>query len=389
MTSLAPIRWGILGTGNIAGQFAEGLRSLPDARLLAIGSRTKAGAEAFARSFAVPRAYASYEDLVADKDLDAVYVATPNHKHKENSLLALDAGKAVLCEKPFALDAQQTREVIAVARRKGLFCMEAMWMRFLPAITRLRGLLASGAIGDVRLMKADFGIPKPFAADGRFFNPEMGGGAMLNFGVYLVSFASLLLGKPFSIASQATLGPTGVDEQSVATLRYTGGALAILTVSLRSYLPCEALVIGTNGEIRIGHPLYRSERFSVASFGHRPSTSPARWCWARGLTHIALARRISSGVGRVVGRLSGRWGNKYVVPFEGNGFNYEAAEVGRCLRSGQLESTIMPLGETLNIMETMDAIRADLMAHQRPSAACDLGIGHEPAPCSLDGVSCK
>ncbi|MGO9115859.1 MAG: Gfo/Idh/MocA family protein [Thermoguttaceae bacterium] len=361
------VRWGILGTGNIAGQFAEGLRSVPDAQLLAVGSRTKAKAEAFADAFAVPRAYESYEALVDNKDIDVVYIATPNHKHQENCLLALEAGKAVLCEKPFAVDAAEAREIIAFARRKHLFCMEAMWMRFLPAMARLRDLLDNRAIGEIRLVRADFGIPKPFAKDNRFFSREMGGGAMLNFGVYLVSFAFFLLGKPCSIAGQASFGATGVDEQSVAILSYPRGALAVLTASVRNYLPCEAMIIGTRGEIRIHPPLYRPERISVTQFPESPPPSPARRHWLMHLKRNALVREIGSRFDGLLGRLFRCGTKRHVDRFKGNGFNYEATEVTRCLRVGELESRIMPLDETLGIMETIDAIRSHL--EDQPRAA--------------------
>jgi len=368
MTSLPRlVRWGIVGTGNIARQFAEGLRSVRNAQLLAVGSRTRVKAEEFAAAFAVPRTYKSYEDLVDDKDIDVVYIATPNHKHQENCLLALEAGKAVLCEKPFAVDATEASEIIALARRKHLFCMEAMWMRFLPAMARLRGLLDSRAIGEICLVRADFGIPKPFAKDDRFFSREMGGGAMLNFGVYLVSFAFYLLGKPSSIAGQASFGPTGVDEQSVAILGYPGGALVTLTASIRNYLPCEAIIIGTHGEIRIHPPVYRPARISVTLFSNSPPPSPTKRYWLTHLKRNALVRRIWSRADGLLERLS-RYGTKrYNDRFEGNGFNYEAAEVTRCLRAGELESRIMPLAETLSVMETIDAIRSHL--EDQPRAA--------------------
>lgn len=358
------IRWGILGAGNIAEQFAEGLRHLPDARLHAIGSRTRAKAERFAGAFAVPRAYDRYEDLVGDKDIDAVYVATLNHRHKDHCLLALEAGKAVLCEKPFAVDATQAREVIALARRKRLFCMEAMWMRFLPIMTRLRSLLEACAIGDIRLLRADFGIAKPFDKDSRFFCAEIGGGATLNFGVYLSSLAFHLLGRPCTVTGHASFGASGVDEQSVGILRYPKGALAVLTASIRNYIPCEATIVGTRGEIRIHAPLYRPHKLSLSQFPESPPSSPGTAGWLGRVKSHPLARELRVRFGDVLRAFPTACAKKIAEPFQGNGLNYEAAEVMRCLRAGELESAIMPLDETLSIMEMIDAMRRDMKVHR-------------------------
>ena len=191
-----PIRWGILGTGRVAGRFAQALRELDDARLLAAGSRRLATAEAFARHHGVERAYGSYAQLAADPDLDIVYVASPHALHREHSLLCLEAGRAVLCEKPFALNATEAREVIASARSRGLFCMEAMWTRFLPAMRRLTELVDAGAIGELRMVTAQLGFPSEPDPSSRLFDPALGGGALLDLGVYPLALASQLLGRP-------------------------------------------------------------------------------------------------------------------------------------------------------------------------------------------------
>ncbi len=351
------IRWGILGTGTIARHFARGLRFVPDAQLLAIGSRALAKGEAFAGEFGVPRAYGSYEDLVADREIDVVYVATPNHRHKDDCLLALGAGKAVLCEKPFAVDAAETRAVIAIARRNRRFCMEAMWMRFLPVMARLRDLLQSDAIGKIRLLRADFGIQKPYEEDNRFFNREMGGGATLTFGVYLVSLAFWLLGRPSAVTSQASLGTTGVDEQSVSVLGYPKGELAVLTASIRSDLSCEAMITGTRGEVAIHSPLYRARELTVRRFPEASSSSSEKY---RGPAHFgrsSLVRAAGRRLRDLLKRLVKGSAATVFEPFEGNGYNFEAAEVTRCLQAGEVESKIMPLDETLSIIETIDTIR--------------------------------
>ena len=207
------IRWGILSTGNIARQFAHGLAALDDAELVAVGSRSAASADQFGNEFNVANRHASYEALANDPAVDAIYVATPHTLHAANTLLCLRAGKAVLCEKPFAINAAETAAMIAEARTRGLFLMEAMWTRFLPHMVRIRALIHAGAIGDVRMLNSTFGFRTEFDPKGRLFDPALGGGALLDVGIYPVSFASMVFGTPTFITSHATIGATGVDEQ--------------------------------------------------------------------------------------------------------------------------------------------------------------------------------
>jgi predicted dehydrogenase len=314
------IRWGILGTGSIAAKFARGLASLADARLVAVGSRSSATAEAFAETFGVPHRHASYEALAQDPEVDVIYVATPHSLHRENSILCLRAGKAVLCEKPFAINAAEALEVIELARARGLFLMEAMWTRFVPLIAKLRELLADGAIGQVRLLTADFGFRAPFDPAGRLFNPELGGGALLDVGVYNVSLASMIFGPPSRVVSMADLGQTGVDEQAAFVLGYEQGQLAVLSTAIRTSTPQEALMMGTDGQIRIHSPWWKPTKLTLSAGGQPEKVIE--------------------------------------IPFIGNGYNYEAQEVMNCLRADRTESPVMPLDETLAIMQTMDEIRA-------------------------------
>lgn len=313
-----PIRWGILGTGSIAKKFAQGLAVLPDARLVAVGSRAVATAQAFGQQFNVPRCHAAYEALARDPEVDAIYISTPHSLHCDNTRCCLGEGKAVLCEKPFAINADQAGRMIAEARKRQLFLMEAMWTRFLPVMARVRQWLPE--IGQPRLVNADFGFRANFNPQSRLFAPELGGGALLDVGIYVLAFASMVLGPhPTRVASAAHLAPTGVDEQSSLLLSYPDGAQATLTCAVRTTTPQEARIIGTDGMILVESPF---------------------WCGT-----VATLRTAS---GRV----------RAEFPLQGNGYNYEAAEVMRCLREGEQESRIMPLDETLALARLMDQIRS-------------------------------
>lgn len=313
------IRWGILGTGWIANQFAVGLSQLPEAALVAVGSRTAESSDRFGDSFHVPRRHASYEALADDPGVDVIYVATPNPMHRPHSLLCLEAGKPVLCEKPFALNAQEAEHVIQVAREKGLFLMEAMWTRFFPLMARLRELLAGGAIGDVRMLVADLCIRFDFDPCDRRYDLDLGGGSLLDLGVYPLSFASMIMGHPSGITTQAHLGETGVDEEAGVLLSYDEGGVSVLYSSIQVDSPVEALLLGTSGQIRL-HPWWiKPDKLTLSTDGQDDRTIE--------------------------------------MPFEGNGYQFEALEVMRCLRAGELESHLMPLDETVSILETMDAIR--------------------------------
>jgi len=316
------IRWGILGTGSIAKKFAEGLSVLPDAQLAAVGSRARDTANAFGELYDIPRRHASYGDLAADPEVDAIYVATPHPFHRENSILCLNAGKAVLCEKPFAINRRQAQETVAVAREKGVFLMEAMWTRFLPVMGKVREWIAQGAIGQVRMASADFGFRASVNPEGRLFKPALGGGGLLDVGIYTVSFASMVYGQqPSQITGLACIGETGVDEQTAVVFGYPGGELALLSCAIRTRTPQDAIILGTDGSIRIQPPFWHATTATLSVGGKEETVECA---------------------------------------YEGNGYNCEAAEVMRCLREGKLESDTMPLDETLAVMGTMDEIRAQI-----------------------------
>ncbi len=313
------LRWGILGTGAIAHQFAKGLQDVPDAQLVAVGSRAEETANRFGDRFSVQRRHNSYEGLVADDEVDVVYIASPHSLHKANAILALEAGKAVLCEKPFTINADELRDVIDVAQSKNLFLMEAMWTRCFPIMDKVRTLVADGAIGTIDMLAADFGFREPFDAESRVYDPRFGGGALLDVGVYALSFASMLLGKPARIAGLAQLGPSDVDHRSGYLLAYDAGPLAVLYAAVATDSPQEATVMGSEGMIRIQSPWWQPCRMILIQDG-----------------------------------------NEQIIeaPYLGNGYCHEAMEVGRCLAKEETESPLMPLDESLEIMDTMDALRS-------------------------------
>jgi predicted dehydrogenase len=357
------IRWGILGTGYIAREFAKGLKSLPDAELVAVGSRSLANAQNFASDFKVSKAYQGYEELVKDPNVDIFYIATPNHRHSQDALLCLEANKPILCEKPFALNAGEAQAVIDLARRKQLFCMEAMWMRFIPAIAKVKKMVDNGVIGELLTITADFGISVPYDPNNRFFNPELGGGSLLDLGVYGISLAFYLLGSPSSIVSQASLTSSGVDEQSSVILSYSQGKLAILSTHLRAYTSNEAVAIGTKGAIRIHEPFCRPHKISLRQFPETvallTSSNSVSGIKSKLISYLkdsSFLKRLYFQFDYLVPLIRRKW-TPMVQPYQGNGYNYEAAEVMKCLRAKKLESSVMPLEETLSIMKTIDAIR--------------------------------
>jgi predicted dehydrogenase len=314
------VRWGILGTGAIARQFVQGLRSLSEAEVLAVGSRSRASAQDFADKRNIPRRHASYDDLASDPDVDVVYIATPHPLHAENATLCLEAGKAVLCEKPFSVNAAEAERVVELAREKRLFIMEGMWTRFFPLMQEVRRLVSEGTIGELRMLNVDFGFRADLDPASRLFDQKLGGGALLDVGVYCVSFASMVLGRPSGFVSLPHLGETGIDEQASIVLEHEGGRLANLSIGIRTATPQEATVMGTEGYVRIHAPWWRPKSMTIYRPGEESETVDA--------------------------------------PVSGNGFNYEAAEVIRCLKAGKTESDVMPLDETISVMRTMDGIRA-------------------------------
>lgn len=315
------IRWGIMGLGTIAHKFAAGLRAVPDAELVAVASRTKDKAEAFGAEFGVARCHGSYAELANDPEVDVVYVATPHPMHAPNSTLCLRAGKAVLCEKPFTATRREAEALVAVAREEKRFLMEAMWKRFLPVSVQVRQWLAEGRIGEPRMVQADFGFRSSIEEEERLFNPEYAGGSLLDVGIYCISCANMVFGgAPERITGMADVGRTGVDEQAAFVLGYSGGRLAVLSSAIRTTTPQEAVIMGTEGLIRLHAPFWSGKRVTIAIEGREPETLEC--------------------------------------PYPGNGYNCQAVAVGECLRAGRTECDVMPLDESVRLMGVMDELRA-------------------------------
>jgi predicted dehydrogenase len=316
------VRWGILGTGGIAGTFASDLPLVPGAELAAVGSRTGAAATAFAERHGFARAHGSWAELAADPDVDVIYVATPHAFHFDAALACLAGGKAVLCEKPMTLDHASSARLVQEAGSRGLFLMEAMWMRCNPAVRRIVELVTEGAIGDITAVHADFGLQGPFEATHRLRDPALGGGALLDLGVYPLNLAHLILGPPATVHSWGRLTAEGVDDNTGMLLGYDSGAVAALTCSLIGETRNAASITGTLGRIDLPQGFFVPRSFRLHRVGAEPE--------------------------------------EISYPFEGSGYQYEAAEVQRCLTEGLLESPLMPHWTTLEIITLMDAIRAQL-----------------------------
>ena len=347
------IRWGILGTGKVAHQFANALKLVPEANLSAVGSRTVAKAEAFAQKFGAANFYGSYADLVADDNLDIIYIATPHNYHQEHCILCLEADKSVLCEKPFTANAAEAEAVISLATAKNLFCMEAMWMRFIPIMKEVRRLIQEKYIGEICLFQGSLGYPFVVNPDSRMFNPALDANVVLDLGVYPISLAFYLFGAPLDVASYLNLGQTGIDDQGTIILRYPQH-LAALSCSYRTEAGNDAVIAGTSGRIHIQQPLINPTSFSVSRFS--PQISGTRTNSDRlkaSLKDLPGAKFLFNSIKSLTG-----FGTKKIkMPFPGTGMHFQIEEVINCLQQGKIESPMMPLAETLEIMQLIDKIR--------------------------------
>ncbi len=310
-------RWGILATGNIAGSMAAALRHVPGAELTAVASRSQASADAFAQTWGVPRAYAGYDRLLADPDIDIVYVATPNALHRENTCAALAAGKHVLCEKPLTTSPEDTLACIDASERAGRFLMEAMWTAFFPVIATARALIAEGAIGTPRHLTAAFVSYRDPAQTPALFDPALGGGALLDLGIYPLTIAELLAGPIAGCQAELLRGPTGVDEMVVMAARHEGGVVSALSCGFRLEMPIAVQLRGDAGVLEIPETFHCPNRL-------------------------------------ILTRDTGR--EEIAVPPMGNGYAHEAIEVQRCLDAGARESAIFPLSTSLRLARLMASV---------------------------------
>jgi predicted dehydrogenase len=328
MSDIEPIRWGILGCGRIARKFAADLSLVPDARLTAVGARQLENARAFANDFPASHVHGSYEELVSNPEVDVIYVASPHALHHEHTLLCLNHNKAVLCEKAFALNLRQAKEMVETARSRKVFLMEALWSKFLPQYQKLQDLIASGKLGEIKSVIVNFGFIPQAPVPSRLYDPALGGGSLLDIGIYNVFLVLSVLGRPDSIESSMTPSPEGVDEQCAALFKYKNGAMAQLFSTLCSNLGTEAEIGGTRCRVRL------SGRY------HAPSAT--------------------------IEIFTGREDSKEIISVHkesGSGYQFEARHVGECLRKGLTESPVMTHADSLLIMETLDRIRTAAGIH--------------------------
>ncbi len=315
------IKWGIIGPGRIARAFAEGLSYTSNAELYGVASRTLQRSKDFANEWSVPMAFGSYQELAEEKSIDAIYVATPHSEHHDAALTCMRNRKAVLCEKPLAVNATQAFSMVQEAKKQEVLLMEGMWSRFPPLMEKVRQLVHEKVIGEIRLLQADFGfMPKDLDPAGRLFNPSLAGGSLLDVGIYPISFSSMLLGMPIDIETIATLGKTEVDEQASYLLKYESGAHAMLHSSICCETSQEATIFGTLGSIRIHKQCWRPQKITITN-------------------HSTEKQEIIE------------------MPFNGNGFNYEAESFSDLLLSDKKDSDIMPMQESLEIITLLDRIR--------------------------------
>jgi predicted dehydrogenase len=314
-------KWGILGPGKIARKFAKGLSEVPGAELYAVASRSEAKAEEFAKEFNAPKFYGSYEDLVNDEEVDIIYIATPHVFHYEQTLLCLKHKKAVLCEKPFAMNKEQVNEMILTAKKENIFLMEALWTYFLPHYQYVLELVKSEKFGKITGLEADFGFEAPFLPEKRLFNKDLGGGSLLDIGIYPVFAALSLLGKPDTISAQAEFSETGVDESCSIVFNYQNGVRANLLSTIKKTTPTTATITFDKAKLTI------NRRF------HEPTSITIR--------HNDQEEIISFDV-------------------KTNGYNFEAEHVQQMLSQGRTESTVMSFEKSLELIGLLDEIREEI-----------------------------
>jgi len=311
-------KWGILGPGRIAGKFADGLKILPNAERYAVASRSWERAEAFKEKHGFTKAFGSYEEMLADPELDIVYIATTNNLHFEHTMLCLEAGKAVLCEKPFASNQSQVEQMVNKSREKNIFLMEALWSRFIPSMIQFKENVEKGAIKRPLLLQCNFGFISPFDPNNRIYNPELGGGSVPDIGIYPVFVAMYLFGKPESIEVVSAPAPTGTDWTTSVLFNHRNKEISMLTSSFQMILDNEARVYGEGGYLKLHSMFHIPTRLTLRTNDGRESEIP--------LDHT------------------------------GNGYNYQAAEVMDCIDKGLIESPLLPHSFSLDLIQVLDEI---------------------------------
>jgi predicted dehydrogenase len=322
------IRWGILGCGRIARKFAADLALVENAKLSAVGARQIEHARAFSNEFPASHVHGSYEELVSDPEVDVIYIASPHALHHEHTLLCLNHKKAVLCEKAFALNLRQAKEMVEASRSNKVFLMEAVWSKFLPQYQKLQELIAAGELGEIKSILVNFGFTPQPPIPPRLFDPALGGGSLLDIGIYNVFLVLSILGRPDTIEASMTPTPEGVDEQCASLFKYKNGAMAQLFSSLSSNLGTDADISGTKSRVRLTARFY-APNATIELFTGREDTKE--------IIHVHKEG--------------------------GSGYQYEARHVGECLRNGLIESPVMSHADSLLIMETMDRIRTAAGIH--------------------------
>ena len=319
---MSQFKWGIIGTGGIARAFANDIAFLSDHVVAAVGSRNLENAESFVKTIPGAKAHGSYDALINDADIDAVYVATPHPSHKENVIAALNAKKPVLCEKPFAVNATEAKEMVTAAKANNVTLMEAMWARFLPHYGKIREIVASGVLGQITTIHADHGQRLADQNIPRLVEPSLAGGALLDLGIYPISFAHMVLGIPQSITSTAALTDKGVDAQTSMILGYANGAQAILNTTMIAQTPCTAVIAGLNGYLEVNRTFYNPTSMRLTLFD---------------------------------GTIT-----EYPSDYTGHGLREQAVEFARVVKSGAKESPILRWEDTIAIMEIMDTVRSQI-----------------------------
>lgn len=350
-------RWAVLGTGVVSRKFVQGLQSLGQSALVVtVASRDPQKAEDFAKKFGIQNAAADYASAVIHSDVDAVYIATPPSEHEAHALLAIAAGKAVLIEKPFALDATAARRIADAAEAGGVFCMEAMWTRFLPLLDAVRDSLVAGELGELRSFQGSFlGSDVP---DGRtsLFDPLRGGGALMHRAIYPLSLARHLLGPIEDVIATGRIGATGVDEDCTLVLRHLGGAISTISASLRAFGSNDMTISGTRGMLNVFPPIFRPWQARMSLGVPRTAQAP-HGGRLQALRETGMAQRLNQVLPFGLRHMLGR-GKTIRKPYEGNGYQYEAIEVAQCLTRGDMTSLLMPVSESIEIMAVIDRARA-------------------------------